>query len=330
MKKELTVENIPKAELHVHLEGTIKPETYQKLLKKYHETPSVNPYQFRNFKSFIRGFGQVVSVLREPKDYYWLALEFLKKQAELKVLYTEFFLSISSRMHNEGWADQAFRQIKSAIEEVEQKDKIWARVIVDINRASSWDIDGKIAARYAVANRKNYVVGLSLGGNERAKPIEIFTPTFRYARKNGLKCCAHAGETGPVENIKKSIFILGAKRIGHGLKAVDDLEFFKQNCGKSKIAFEICPLAESALRLINQKKENPIRQLYRSGIPIVIGSDDPTFFKTDIENELLYLIRNLGFSIKEIALIMKQSINFSFLTKMEKKKLIDLFKQKTP
>ena len=306
----------PKIELHTHLEGSISLPDYQKLAEKNNIDSDSTIFNFTSFVGFFKAYGELVKCLQTAEDYYLIAKKFLEKQAKLNVIYTEFFVSITSWMHQDSWADEAISQISKAIKEVEKERNIKANMIIDINRGSSWDNNGLIPVDYAIKNKTKHVVGVGLGGDELVKPAKTFQIAFREAKKAGLRTCVHTGETGDTDSVKDTIIRLAPDRIGHGIAIKKDnkiIHFLKEK----GVVLDICPTSENITGTA-KIKQNPLRCFFDQGLPITIGSDDCGLFETDLVKELLILTQNFGFSIEEVKKITLSAVEASFATVSQK------------
>lgn len=316
------IKKLPKGEIHVHLEGTITPELFMKIAKRNNMSFDHSPYIFNDFQGFLKNFKMMTSILRKPEDYYDIAIDFLTRQAKLGVVYTEFFVSITNRMYSESRVNEVLTAIKKAIDETERKYKTKSNVIIDVNRASTWDPEGKIALSFALKNRKNSVVGLGLGGDENFGSFRDYRGVFEKAKRAGLGVCAHAGEMGPARNVNKAIKILNVNRIGHGTHSAENNKTLK-TLRKNKTTLVICPSSEFQTKSFFNFESYPFCKLVKNNINITVASDDPALFNTNIIEEYKFLIEKYSLSKKQLFSFIKQSFEASFLQNKNKDYFLD-------
>ena len=308
---------IPKIELHVHLEGTIRPELAKILAKRnqLHLPNSFltykNTYPFKNFEDFLNTYDVIASLIKKPEDYFDITYSYLKQSADEGALYTEMSFS---PMHAERSSNMPSKEhliaIIAAIDKAHIDFGIIGRIIIIGVRHFGANACERIAKKTHHFSHP-YIVGFGLGGNELLYPATLFKNTFAIARDAGLKGTIHAGEFGSPESIIEAIKSCQVYRIGHGVQAINcqkTLDFIKAQ----NIALEICPSSNVRLGLYTSLKEHPLPRFLAHEINVSLNSDDPPFMETSIGEEYTLAHEVMNISKKELMKITMQSIDASF------------------
>jgi aminodeoxyfutalosine deaminase len=317
---------MPKADLHVHLEGSIMPRTLLELAQRNRVSlPSDNEdglaefYRFRDFKQFIDTYVLITRCLRTPDDYRLIAYEYGSECARQNIRYAEVTFSISTNMRLTGLSWQEILQGLNAGREQAHKDySVWWQWVFDIVRDVP-DTQQQVL-EIALAGREMGVIALGLGGIEDGFPPEMFVDTFQYAEKEHLHRVPHAGEISGPQSIWSAIKLLHADRIGHGVRSIEDpilVEYLASN----RIPLEICPTSNICLKVYPDYAHHPLRKLWDAGLLLTIGSDDPPMFSTDLNHEYQLLVKDFNFNKLELEQISLNAIHASFLNQGEKRKL---------
>jgi len=267
-----------KAELHVHLEGSIEPETLLAI------DPSLSPgdiaahYACRTFDEFIQGYIWVNRKIEKPEHYALATRHLLERLAAQDVTYAEITLSAGMIL----WKQQDLPAIYDAIWRESQHSRVKTFWILDAVRNLGPE-PALPAAKFAVERRDEGVIAFGLGGAEARGPAELFHDVFAYARDGGLRLVCHAGETTGPESIWAALAI-GAERIGHGIAAARDPKLLAK-LRESNVPLEICISSNVCTGVVPSLADHPVRQLYDAGVPIVLNTDDPAFFHTTLTRE---------------------------------------------
>lgn len=311
---------MPKAELHVHLEGSIRPETVLKLARRHHiELPADNLedlrrwFDFTHFEHFIEVYLTITRCLRTSDDYELITYEFGAEMARQNVLYAEVTFSPctheSMGMPQEVWFPGMTAGRRRAREDFGVEIN-WVFDIVRIERNRDWNGDYTLAM--AVDGRDQGVVALGLGGYEAPNPPGPFARWFDRAVDRGLRSAPHAGETAGPESVWSAIRDLHADRLGHGVRAVEDPALV-QYLAENRLPLEVCPTSNLRLGVYPSLKEHPLRRLHEAGVPVTVNSDDPPLFGTTLTDEVDLLDSAFGFSRAEIDAFMLRAVRCSFL-----------------
>jgi len=290
----MSVVALSKAELHVHLEGSIFLETLQAI------DPSITAAEFesrirhRNFAEFIEGYKWVTTRLQTPEHYALATRNLLQRLEAQDVTYAEITLSAGVVL----WKQQDLAAIYEAVWRESQKARVETFWILDVIRhlgaEPAWPV-----ARFAAERRNDGVVAFGIGGDEVRGPAQWFGEMFHYARDQGLRLVAHAGETAGPESIWAALAI-GAERIGHGTSAVKDPVLLDELKARN-IPLEVCVTSNVCTGVVASLEEHPVRCAYDAGVPITINTDDPAFFNTSLVQEYAIAERLFGLNLEEMA-----------------------------
>jgi adenosine deaminase len=281
----------PKIHLHCHLEGTLRPRTFVELAAREGVAVPQPPYAFADFAGFLRVFMDVCRVLGRPDDYARLAREFASDAVAEGVIYGELFVSPSawSYFHPDLDVRASLRAIAAELRDVEGAS---FALILDVTR----NLGAESAMRtvdLALSCSDCGIVGIGLGGDEVRFPAELFVDVFAYARAHGLHTVAHAGEAAGAQSVRATVEVLGAERIGHGVRAIEDAEVVRLLVER-RVPLEICPTSNFLTGAVSRKKPHPLLALHAAGVPVTIDADDPAIFGTSIENEYRYVAQLAG------------------------------------
>jgi aminodeoxyfutalosine deaminase len=323
---------MPKAEIHVHVEGATKPETFYALAQKNNIKLPVKDlnewksfFEFIDFNHFIKVYIQAVSVLQKPEDYTFLIEQFYKHQAEQNIVYSEAFLSATFLIQNFN-NDDILKAIEKGISEGEKNHKVKVNFIPDIARNIP-DSKDQVLDLVIQGKKAGLFIGLGLGGMENGFPAELFTETYKKAIDSGLHVVAHAGEVDGPKSILSSINELNAERIGHGVRCLDDENLVKELAEK-QIPMEVCPTSNYCLGVTKKGEKHQIRKMFDAGLFCTLNSDDPAMFSTSLVKEY-ELLASQGFSWEELWQLNLNALKASFLSDKEKLDYQNIFNQFT-
>jgi aminodeoxyfutalosine deaminase len=315
------IASLPKAELHLHLEGSIQPATVCALTARHGvvmtEEEVRQRYAYRDFPEFIEAFKWVTSFLREPQDYALIAGDLAEHLLTQRVVYTEVTLSIGVMLLRKQQPEANFEALLRATEPFESRG-LRLRWIFDAARQFGADAAMDVVESAKRCN-SNAIVAFGIGGDELSVPTEEFRPIYDRAGEIGLHKLMHAGEVGGPEKIREAIELLGVERIGHGIAAINNPGLMDL-LAERKIPLEICPgsnmktgaLARQLRREDVRIEDHPLPKLLRHGIPIVLSTDDPAMFHATLEQEYANAAR-MGLQENELARIVKMGFEHSFL-----------------
>lgn len=314
---------IPKAELHVHLEGTISPEAYVRIARRNGVEPKNVDAMFKchDFPSFLMAFLEVVKTLGTPQDFAELTKEYLDRSCDEHVRHVEFFLSPATQRKFVPHLDpkEMIDAVWDACEDARTERGISSRLIIDMVRnlgeeEALRDVD--LASECASSG----VVGIGLGGDERQFPARDFQRAFTRARASRLRRTVHAGEAAGPESIVDAVTLLHAERIGHGVAARGRPEVLALLRDRA-VTIDACPTSNIFTAALTKGEAHPLREFLDAGVAVTLSSDDPAFFQTSVNAEYAYAAA-LGCGVEEITAIAKASFERSFLPASDRQRLL--------
>jgi adenosine deaminase len=322
-------EEIPKAELHVHLEGAIPHEALFELIKKYGGDPSVpdaaalaERFQYKNFPQFIERWIWKNQFLREYEDFAYIAENVARDFARQRILYAEMFYSPSS-FARRGLAVQELTQaVRAGLSRVPE---VRINLIADLVR--DFGPEAEMVVLKQLNEVKNLgVIGIGIGGSEHSFPPGPFSFLYNEARRTGFHTNAHAGEAMGAASIWDAIRFLQVERIGHGTRAQEDSELVDYIVER-KIPLEMCPISNVRTRVVDNLPEHPIRRYFEAGMIVTVNTDDPKMFQTGLAEEYRLLEQECGWTKTEICRLILNAVEASWQTAEQKEALIPRFKR---
>jgi adenosine deaminase len=312
------VRDMPKVELHVHLEGSIRPATLLTLAERNGVAlPALDLeglrafYRFTSFDHFIQIYLTISGCLQTVADFSLIAHEFGADMARQNIRYAEVTFTPHTNVVNTGLPfDDILAGLNTGRERASAEFGVEFRWVLDINRM---DPDSRHqVARWAASALDRGVVGLGLGGSERDYPPDWFADAFDVARAAGLHCVPHAGEVAGPESVWGALNALGAERLGHGVRSVEDPALVN-HLRERQIPLEVCPTSNLCLGVYATYEEHPVRWLWDQGLHVTVNSDDPPMFNTDLVREYQVLADHLGFTAAELECLSLNALRASFL-----------------
>ena len=316
------IARLPKAELHLHLEGMVGPRTLRRLAER-HGTPlgatgvaageAIDRlYSTRDFRAFLDAFKTVCQHLRSPEDYEFITYEALRQLAGQNVRYAELTLSAGVILWMGGSVAESFAGVAEASRRAREDFGIRTAWIFDAVRQFGTESAMEVVS-HAARLQDRGVVGFGIGGDERKAPAELFREVFATARSEGLRLTVHAGETAGPESIWGALEELGAERIGHGLTAAEDPRLVDYLIEK-QIPVEICLTSNLRTGCLDELQRHPLRRYFDRGMAVVLNTDDPALFGTDLNREYRLAREIFGFTDKELAELARASFRAAFLS----------------
>jgi adenosine deaminase len=307
--------NVPKVELHVHLEGTAPPELIQHIAAR-NGVPlparllgSDGRFRYADFLEFLRTYDLAASVIRTGEDYRDITYEYLCRCARDGAVYVELTAS-PDHARLVGLSDQEhWEGIARGIDDARRDTGIEGRILASAVR--NFGVEPALrVARHAAEHPHPYVVGFSMAGDEENYPAHDYLEAFTIAAGAGLGCTIHAGEWAGAESVRAALE-LPITRIAHGVRAVEDPAVVAELVGRG-IVLECCPTSNVVLGVYSSYEEHPLPELRRAGVRVTLGSDDPPYFGASIEGEYAVCGERLGFSEGDLRDITHTAVDAAF------------------
>lgn len=301
------IASLPKIELHVHLEGAIRPSTLMHLAAK--NGVDLPPktleefdkwYEFVDFPHFAKVFQASSKCIRSAEDINRVANDFLEGQAEQNIIHTEATYTAFTHYKNAGIPfDEQMDAIRDAANKAQAAHGITLGVIVDIARGMVSDAEAMQTARWVTdAHGNGLVVALGLGGYEKPHPAQNYAAPFELAREARVPAVVHAGETGGPQNIRTAVEKLNAVRVGHGVTALEDpsvVSLLKER----GVVLEVCPTSNLCIGITDRIENHALPHLLEAGLKVTIGTDDPPIFNTTLVDEFARISKAFGYGTDE-------------------------------
>ncbi len=320
------ISGIPKAELHLHIEGTLEPEMMIAIGKRNNvRLPYTNAesarmaYAFKDLQSFLDIYYQAASVLIHEQDFYDLTMAYLKKAVIQNVRHAEIFFDPQTHTSRGVGFDTIINGITNALQDGEQQFGITTKLIMCILRHLS-EIEGLKTLEQAL-DYKNIIAGLGLDSSELGNPPDKFRELYDCAHNEGFLTVAHAGEEGNADYIWQALNTLRVARIDHGVRCTED-EKLVEKLVASQIPLTVCPLSNVKLGVFPSMKKHNLKQMLDRGLCVTVNSDDPAYFGGYVNENYLAVREALNLERTDIARLAENSFNASFITVERKKQYL--------
>lgn len=317
---------LPKAELHLHIEGTLEPDLVFELAGKnglslpYTSVEELAAqYDFDDLQSFLNLYYATMDVLRTESDFAELTRRYLTTAASQGVRHVELFFDPQAHTARGVRIETVIDGISSALDEAERDLGISGGIILSFLRDEP--VESADMILNAGLSRREKLIGVGLDSAEVGYPPSLFQDVFAKAKDEGLHVVAHAGEEGPASYIREALDLLGAERIDHGIRAVDDPELVAR-LADERIALTMCPLSNLRLRTIATLDEHPLLRLDAAGVRVTINSDDPAYFGGYVGDNFTAVRDALGVTAEQAERFARTSIEASFASDDRKAELL--------
>lgn len=321
------IHGIPKAELHLHIEGTFEPELMFEIAGrnnrqlKYQSVAELkNAYDFNNLQEFLDIYYSGADVLLEECDFYDLTWAYLLKIHSQNVLHTELFFDPQTHTSRGIPFKKVISGIHHALEDGRVKLGISSKLILSLLR--HYTEDAAFQSLQEALEYREWITAVGLDSSEKGHPPSKFERIFAQARKEGFLTVAHAGEEGPAEYVWEALNLLNVLRIDHGNRSLEDRALVDELV-KRKMPLTICPLSNLKLKVILDMTKHPLAEMLENGMMATVNSDDPAYFGGYVNENYLAVAKALNLSKEQIVQLAKNSFTASFLDEKEKQKMIE-------
>jgi adenosine deaminase/aminodeoxyfutalosine deaminase len=319
------IRSLPKAELHLHLEGSVTPQTLVELRQQHGRKSSLaeaeSLYQYKDFLGFLMAFKTLTEDLQTPEDYELIAYRLIEQLKAENVLHGEVYVSVGICLWRKLDFDAIFEGLERGRERGERDFGVSLLWIFDAVRqfgpGAAQDVF-ELAAKY----RDRNVVAVGIGGDEQKAPPELFREQYAYADNQGLRLTAHAGEYAGPESVWGALN-LGAERIGHGLTACQDQELVEELAIR-QIPIEICLTSNLRTGCCGKISEHPVRRYFDQGLMLTLNTDDAAMFQTSLTREYELAQTEFGFTDEHLRELARNSFEASFLPAEKKVHFLNL------
>ena len=329
------IEEMPKVELHLHIEGSLEPELMFALAQRnkisipFKTVEDVRKaYNFSNLQDFLDIYYQGMNVLRTEQDFYDLTMAYLKKIAAQNVMHAEIFFDPQGHTDRGVAFETVVDGITRALNDGQKNLNLSSRLIMCFLRHLSEE-DAFKTLEQALPH-KNKIIGVGLDSSEKGHPPSKFQRVFAKAREHGFLIVAHAGEEGPPEYVVEALDLLRVDRIDHGNRSLEDAALTSR-IAASKMALTVCPLSNLKLCVVKDMKQHPLKKMLSLGLKATVNSDDPAYFGGYMNENFKAVADALGLEKQDLITLTRNTIDASFLNDAEKKQLhtrLDAFVKK--
>ena len=312
----------PKAELHLHIEGSLEPELMFKLSKRnkikipFKSVEEIKAaYDFTNLDSFLKIYYEGSNVLINEEDFFDLTWEYILRCKQDNIVHTEIFFDPQSHLPRGVSFETVINGIDGALKKAKKDFGITSKIIMCFLRHLKEDQCYDILKQ--ACNYKDKIIGVGLDSSEKGNPPTKFKNLFEQAIKEGFLTVAHAGEEGPPEYIWDSLNLLKVKRIDHGVQCLKD-EKLVDKLSKEQIPLTVCPLSNVKLCVFDKLEDHNLKKMMKKGLRVMVNSDDPAYFGGYLNKNLIETSKALNLQIDDVKELIENSFKSSFLN--EKKK----------
>ncbi len=320
------IADIPKAELHIHIEGSLEPELMFELAERNGvrlDYPSVaalrDAYEFEDLQSFLDIYYQGAQVLQDEQDFYDLTWAYMVRARAQNVRHTEIFFDPQTHTGRGIAFETVLSGIHGALSDARSRLGVSSRLIACFLRHLS--ASAAMETLEQILPHRDRIVAVGLDSSERGNPPQRFAAVFERAREAGFLTVAHAGEEGPPEYIRQALDLLKVSRIDHGVRCIEDPGLVER-LREEQVPLTVCPLSNVKLRVFDRMEHHNLKRLLDLGLCVTVNSDDPAYFGGYIAENYLAVVHGLGLGREEIYRLARNAFNASFLEASEKTRLL--------
>lgn len=324
------IQRMPKAELHVHIEGTFEPELMFAIAQRnqieipYKSVEEVKQaYNFHNLQSFLDIYYAGANVLIVEKDFYDLAMAYFKKCAADHVVHTEMFFDPQTHTDRGVAFATVINGLQRACDDAKAKFGISSHLIMCFLRHLSEE--AAFETLQQALPYKDQIIGVGLDSSEVGHPPSKFERVFAQAREEGFLVVAHAGEEGPAEYVWEALDLLKVNRVDHGVRSEEDLKLMQRLIAE-KMPLTVCPLSNLKLCVVNDMADHNIRRLLQQGVHVTVNSDDPSYFGGYMNDNFIAIAEALALDNDELKQLAINSFEASFISDEDKQTWVEKIK----
>jgi len=323
---EKFIHDLPKIELHIHIEGSLEPELMFEIAQRNNVALRFNSvaevrqaYQFTDLQSFLDIYYEGMSVLLNEQDFYDMTFAYLKKAHRQNVRHVEIFFDPQAHTERGVSFATVIQGIHRALQEAQQQLNLSSKLIMCFLRHLS--ADAAMETLQQALPFKEWIIGVGLDSSERGHPPEKFTEVFDKAREVGFLTVAHAGEEGPPNYIWQALQLLKVSRIDHGVRCLEDSQLV-DHLKTTQMPLTVCPLSNVKLRVFKTINDDNLKQLLGSNLCVTINSDDPAYFGGYLSENFLAIQQAFNLNEQHIYQLAKNACQATFLSQPEKQNLV--------
>lgn len=322
MTPEQFIAGLPKAELHMHIEGSIEPGLFLRLARRngvairwQTEEELRAAYRFTDLQDFLNLYYDGCRVLVQPQDFHDVTRDYLRRAHADRVLHAEMFLGVQGHTSRAVPLAVVMEGVLGAMKAAQAEDGISSGLIVVVQRHRSED--EALALLDDLRPWYDRLLGFGLGGAEVGNPPSKFAEFFRRCRERGFKVVAHAGEEGPAAYVREAVELLQVQRLDHGNACLDDPALVAQ-LARQRIPLTVCPLSNLKLQLVPSMAAHPLRRLMDAGLCVTVNSDDPSYFGGYVNDNYLACQQALGLGRDDMVSLARNSFEAAFITPLQR------------
>lgn len=315
---EQFIRHLPKAELHMHLEGCIEPEMMLQLAERNGialrwDTPDAlrAAYQFKDLQDFLSLYFEGCKVIVGRRDFYDVTRAYLDRSAADGLLHAEMFIGPQSFMDRKIPVSELMGGVLGAMDDAREAHGITSSLLISTHRHRS-EVDA-FALLEEIMPWADRIIGIGMGGAEVGHPPSKFERYFAECRERGFYTCIHAGEEGPAAYVREALQVLKVDRIDHGNSCMDDPALVAE-IARRKVPLTVCPLSNLRLKLVPSLEQHPLRRMLDAGLVATVNSDDPPYFGGYVNDNFVESQRALELTRDELVLLARNSFKAAFLS----------------
>ncbi|CAG9264642.1 adenosine deaminase [Paraburkholderia unamae] len=320
--------NAPKAELHIHIEGSLEPELIFALAQRNNVTLAYDSiealraaYAFTDLQSFLDIYYAGASVLLTEQDFYDMTMAYCERALADNVVHTEIFFDPQTHTERGVAIETVVAGIDRALADAEKRGLTSKLILCFLRHLSEADALATFEAARPLFARYARLIGVGLDSSERGHPPSKFERVFEQARAMGLKLVAHAGEEGPPSYIYEALDLLKVDRVDHGVRSIEDAALVTR-LADTRVALTVCPLSNTKLCVFDDMTQHTLKALLDKGVAVTVNSDDPAYFGGYVNENYRAIIEALKLDSDEVYTILRNGFEASFVTPEERAALI--------